>query len=196
MTASKPSGAIYWLRGIIQRMLLLIEAYKAIKYLDKTERYFAKLGDLDPGNESLITGLAFGSAKQGYHKYESFTSGKIKEKRRKIGYHRVNNAFGYALKKKCVKVEPIMRATPIMKKNGEVEYKKPEAVDTVTITLKGYRLLDTIPFLPFLPYGLIRALWEDDPLLVKLIILAATAIGSYFGADFISTLFKAIIGKG
>ncbi len=63
----------------------------------------------------------------------------------------------------------------------------------VKLTPKGRRFLDTYPFIPFIPKGLVKAWWEDDKVLIKLLLVAIVAAVSYAGTGLAVTLIKVII---
>jgi hypothetical protein len=68
-------------------------------------------------------------------------------------------------------------------------------VDVLEVTTKGRRLLDTIPGLPFLPYGLIRAWWKKDKLAIQIFITAGSIIITYALTDTTFSLIRAIISR-
>lgn len=54
-------------------------------------------------------------------------------------------------------------------------------------------MLDTIPFLPFVPYGLIKVWWKEDKLAIKLLIVSLTGLVSYLSTGIILKAFEYLV---
>lgn len=60
----------------------------------------------------------------------------------------------------------------------------------VTVNHEGRRLLDRVPFLPFVPTGLFMAWWKHDGLLVKSAMTVIISAIGYLGTHIVISLIK------
>ena len=163
-------------------MRLMLDVYKIVKYLDDHEATTAKTARLQAGVHNYDLSPSINGIKVIYGD----------KKGRKLDYSKLNTACKNGLDEGHLKSGIITRYIPNIE-NDQLIGRDPIKVECVWLTKKGRRLLDTIPGLPFFPYGLVKVWWKEDKLAIKFITIILLGLASYFSTGLVSNLTKALL---
>jgi hypothetical protein len=129
----------------------MLDVYRVVKSVRDREEWHNELGHFEYGGLDLDARISLSGAKLIFNE----------NRKHKLSYSRLKTAFQYAIDEHYLETGILIRYNPIVKDNKLVK-QIPLEVESVWPSKKGRRLIDTIPGLPFLPYGLLKAWWKED----------------------------------